>query len=180
MLRTTLIFGLLAGAIQLIVGYTAFSFVGGDPTWGEIVGYTVMLAALSMIYFGIRHQRDKEQDGNITFGQGLQLGLLITVLASAIYVISWMIYYQNGGGVEMMEAYWQSQIESIQQSGKSAAEISESIASLEEMRASYNNKWVMAAFTLLEIFPIGVLVTLLAAFLLKSAPSKPASAEQTA
>ena len=68
----------------------------------------------------------------------------------------------------MMEAYWQGQLEQIQQSGKSAEEIAAQIQRMEEMRASYSNPWVMAGFTFLEIFPIGLLITLIAAFLLRT------------
>ena len=110
----------------------------------------------------------------MTFGQGVQLGLIITLIASVFYVVGWMVYYQNGGGVAMMEAYWQTQVEQIQQSGQSAAEISEQITRLEEMRESYSNPWVMAGFSFLEIFPIGLLITLLAAFLLRTKPAKTA------
>ena len=59
MLRTAIIFGLLAGAIQVIIGQFAFSWGENHPEWGEVIGYSVMLAALSMIYFGIRNQRDQ-------------------------------------------------------------------------------------------------------------------------
>ena len=174
MLRTAIIFGLLAGSIQVIIGQLAFSWGESNPEWGEALGYSVMLAALSMIYFGIRNQRDQKQGGQMTFGQGVQLGLIITLIASVFYVVGWMVYYQNGGGVAMMEAYWQTQVEQIQQSGQSAAEISEQITRLEEMRESYSNPWVMAGFSFLEIFPIGLLITLLAAFLLRTKPAKTA------
>ena len=75
MLRTAIIFGLLAGSIQVIIGQLAFSWGESNPEWGEALGYSVMLAALSMIYFGIRNQRDQKQGGQMTFGQGVQLVL---------------------------------------------------------------------------------------------------------
>lgn len=171
MLRTATIFGLLAGSIFVVIGQLAFSWGEHHPDWGEVIGYSVMLAALSMIYFGVRNQRDKKQEGKITFGQGLQLGLMITLIASVFYVVGWMVYYNNGGGTEMMEAYWQSQVALIEQSGKPEGEIADQLQRLEEMRESYSNPWVMAGFTFLEIFPIGLLISVLAAFLLRT-PTK--------
>ncbi|MEL6971984.1 MAG: DUF4199 domain-containing protein [Bacteroidota bacterium] len=168
MQRTALVFGLIAGVILILLGQFGFYLGEQFADWGEAIGYTTMLAALSMIYFGIRNQRDQKQEGHITFGQGVQLGLIITLIASVFYVVGWMVYYQNGGGVEMMEAYWQGQLEQIRQSGKSAEEIAAQIQRTEEMRASYSNPWVMAGFTFLEIFPIGLLITLIAAFLLRT------------
>lgn len=167
MLRTALIFGLLAGAIQIVIGQIGFSWGESRPELGEVIGYSVMLAALSMIYFGIRNQRDRKQDGHITFGQGLQLGLIITLIATVFYIGGWFIYYHNGGGAEMMEYYWQAQIESIQQSKQSEAEIAAELSRLTEMRESYSKPIVMAGFGFLEIFPIGLLISVVAALLLR-------------
>ena len=167
MLRKALIFALLAEAVH-ILGQLLFAWREISPEYSEILGYCVMLVALSMIYFGIRNYRDQQLNGKITFGQGLQLGLLITLIASVIYVATWMIYYQNGGGVEMMEAYWESQVADIRSSGQTEAEITAQLERLTNMRESYSKPWVMAGFTFLEIFPVGLIISLLAAFLLRT------------
>ena len=170
MLRIGLIYGLIAGAIVVGLGTLVFRLSGGfDHAYGELFGYATMLVALSMVFFGIRQYRRQQEEEHFTFGQGLQVGLLISLVAAVIYVASWMIYYNSGGGQEMMDGYFQQQVEQVQQSADLSSDEKEAkLAEMEGFRESYGNPLVMAGFTFLEIFPVGLLVSLLAAWLLRT------------
>ncbi len=173
MLRTALRYGFISGAI--IVGISSLTFsIMSDPdfAYGELLGYATMLVALSMVYFGIRKHRQEQEGERLSFGQGVQVGLLITLVASTIYVAAWMIYYSSGGGQEMMNAYFEHQVEQYQQSDMPAEEVDAKIAELDGFRESYANPLVRIGFTFLEIFPVGLLVTLLASWLLRK-PEEP-------
>lgn len=137
----------------------------------ELLGYATMLAALSMIFVAIRKHKQEQEPPTISFGKAFQLGLIITLVASVFYVVGWIIYYHSGGGAEMMETYFQAEMEQVRQSGLSATEQEEKLAKMAEWKASYQNPLVMAGITFLEIFPIGLLVSLLAAWLLRT-PAK--------
>lgn len=90
-----LIFGLVIGAILctnmiLMVNmmYTHTHFKGND-----IIGYTALVVVFSLIFFGIRNFRNKQQGGYITFGKAFKMGALIALVGSTIYVMIWLFYY---------------------------------------------------------------------------------------
>lgn len=169
MLRTGLIYGTISGLVLVVLGQGLMALSAGTAyEASELLGYATMLAALSMIFIGIRQHKQQQEPPGISFGQALQVGLIITLVASAFYVVGWMIYYHNGGGAEIMETYFQAQIDQIQQSDLSAVEQTEKLAEMDKWRTNYEKPLVMAGITFLEIFPIGLLVSLLAAWLLRT------------
>ncbi|MCB0628152.1 MAG: DUF4199 domain-containing protein, partial [Lewinella sp.] len=93
MKNVVLKYGLIAGLIQVVVGFGLMALLFGDGSdkikYGELLGYTVMIVALSVIFIGVRTYRDEQLDGAISFGKALQVGVLITLVASALYVIGW-------------------------------------------------------------------------------------------
>lgn len=172
MLRTGLIYGTISGLILVVLGQGLTALTRGTSyETSEFLGYATMLAALSMIFVAIRKHKQAQEPPRISFSKAFQIGLIITLVASAFYVIGWMIYFHDGGGAELMETYFQSEIEQIRQSALSTSEQEEQLAKLEEWKISYQNPFIMAGITFLEIFPVGLLVSLLAAWLLRT-PAK--------
>lgn len=154
--------GLIAGfLIPLVMGLVVL-VAGKESGFTEIAGFASMIIALSTIYLGIRQYRDREKAGQITFWQGVKVGLLITLIATVIYVISWTIYYYMGPGQVMMEQYFQNQIDQLQAAGDSSK-----IQSMEQMQANYSKPIVLIGYTFMEIFPIGLLITLISALIIK-------------
>ncbi len=98
MRKVTFIFGLLAGVI--ISGFMVVAMVmweKGTMTFNytnDLFGYAVIVLALSMVFFGIKSYRDNYRNGAIKFTKGLQVGLLISLVASLMYVATWETYYQ--------------------------------------------------------------------------------------
>lgn len=174
MKKVVLKFGLIAGAIVSIALLVGIKFMTGpdgkaDMDGGAIFGYTSMIVALSLIFFGIRSYRDSELGGEISFGKAFKIGLLITIVASVMYVITWMVYYHTSSMTdEFGEQYNTHLLETMREQGKSEAEISQKIADNEAFMKVYDaNPIVMFGVTLLEIFPVGLVITLLSSFILK-------------
>ena len=168
MTKKVIQFGLATGFINLALGYAFSSFWMDDMDFstGEILGYVSMLAALTMVFVGVKNYRDTTLNGNITFGKALGVGVLMVLVASVIYVIGWMIYYSYFMP-EFPEKFLAYSIEQINNSGDFTPEQKETqIASMKSWMESYKNPWVMMAFTFLEFFPVGFLVALLSAWLL--------------
>ena len=87
MRKIVLTFGLIAGAVLSVMMLLTLPFmdrIGFDK--GEIIGYTTMVLAFLMVYFGIRSYRDNVAGGSIGFGRAFLVGLLITFVASACYI----------------------------------------------------------------------------------------------
>src|SRR5436309_11714558 len=96
MKKTVLTFGLISGAIMMLLMFVTMAFInriGFDK--GEIVGYTGIVLAFLLIFFGIRSYRENIGAGKISFGRAFAVGILIALIASVCYVIAWEIIYFN-------------------------------------------------------------------------------------
>ena len=83
-------YGLLVGFGLFLVGLLFMKDI--DISLGEIIGYATMIASLSFVFFGIKHFRDKHNQGTITFGKALTIGLLIAVFPAIGTAIADFIY----------------------------------------------------------------------------------------
>lgn len=169
MKKTVLTYGPIAGVIIVLLMALFIGIMGEkqDFKLGEVLGYTSMILALSTIFIGIRKYRDEELNGMITFGKAFQVGILITLVASAIYVTAWMLYSAGGGAEEMMTAYLDQTIEKMKASGATEAEVSAKLTEMEQFQEMYENPIVKIGITFLEIFPVGLIISLIAAGLLR-------------
>lgn len=179
MKKTVLTYGPIAGVIIVLLMSLFIGLMGKEQDYqmGEILGYASMIVALSTIFVGIRKYRDDELGGMITFGKAFQVGLLITLVASAIYVAAWMFYSAGGGADEMMTAYLDQMVEKMQASGATQAEIDAKVNEMEQFQEMYKNPIVKIGITFLEIFPVGLIISLIAAALLRKTEDKVAVAQ---
>ena len=166
MTNTILKYGAIGGAIVGLLMLLAMTFNRGenmDFRLGEIIGYASMLLALSTVYLGIKAYRDSEQGGIISFAQAFKVGILITLIASAIYVLVWMIYAQTDAGRQLIDQLFEHMIEGAKEKGSSDADIQK----LVDQKELYGNPFVKMGFTFLEIFPVGLIITLISALILR-------------
>ncbi|MFZ1678771.1 MAG: DUF4199 domain-containing protein [Saprospiraceae bacterium] len=173
MQKTVLTFGVISGLIILTLGLITQKFMMGDNgemnfSGGEILGYTTMIVALSMIFFGIRQFRERHLGGKISFGQAFKVGFLIALVASAMYVIGWMIYYNTSDLAQTFPAqYIKHMKEQWAASGMTEEQIASKSIGLEKNFELYKNPVIMAGMTLMEILPVGLIISLLSALILK-------------
>lgn len=169
MKKVVLIYGVLSGVILIVVAMLLRSIFGDSM----VTGYVTMVVALAMIFFGIKSYRDQHLGGRITFGQGFKVGILIALIASVFYVVSWEIYMANYSP-NFMADYTAKMIEEMKASGASAAEISEAQAEMAGWTEMYKNPLIRYAWGFAEIFPVGLLITLISAGILRRRnPSEP-------
>ena len=163
------IYGVIAGIISVSWGVLSESVVGDSLSLNTrmILGYATMIVAFSLIFVAVKNYRDTENHGRITFGKALGIGLLITLIASTVYVVVWMIdfkYFVPDFG----EKYQAQAIAEMKQSGLNAAEIQKQSVEMAEMMEKYRtNAAYRAMFTYLEVAPVGIIMSLLAALILK-------------
>jgi len=167
MKKTVLIFGLLSGALSAAMMFVNMQFldrIGFDR--GVVVGYTVIVISFLFVYFGIRSYRDNVLGGQMTFGKGFQVGILITLISCVFYVVSWLFVYYNFMP-DFGDKYAAYLVADVQAKGGSQAEIDNMIKQGEQAKAMLENPLVNAAVTFTEPFPVGLLVTLISAAVLK-------------
>jgi hypothetical protein len=167
MKKTVLTFGLISGAIFTVMILTTMPFhdkIG--PERGLIIGYTTMVLAFLLVFFGIRSYRENVGNGQISFGRALSVGLLIMLIACACYVVTWEIFYFNFMP-DFADKYTAHAIEQVRASGKPPAEVAQEIEKMKHFKILYNNVFFNAALTLLEPLPVGLVMTFISAFILK-------------
>ena len=143
--------------------------MNGTLDHSETVGYSAMVLAFLLVFFGVRSYREKVGGGAIRFGKAFQVGILITLITCAFYVISWEIAYFNFFP-DFLEKYSASVLEKMHTAGKTAAEIQKKTDELATMAKYYKNPLFNSAITFMEVFPVGLIVTLVSAAILRRKP----------
>lgn len=132
-----------------------------------IIGFSAMAVAFSFIFVGIKNYRDKQNDGAITFGKGFLLGLMISLIASTIYVITWAVEF-HFFMPDFMDKYSALQVKQLHSSGISGTALDNAIKSIESESYNYkNNPFFFTMYTYMEILPVGILITLISALILR-------------
>lgn len=173
MSKVVLIFGLIAGLIVTTLMLVSMPLMGNGTISfenGELFGYTSMIIALSMIYFGVKSFRDNHNNGVLSFGKGFQVGILIAAIAAVIYASGWEVYISTSSG-DFMAQYTEQYLEQMEKEGASVTEIEEMKVEMDSMAEMYKNPLIRFGMTLMEIVPVGLAITLLSAFFLKRSES---------
>jgi 4-hydroxybenzoate polyprenyltransferase len=167
MKKIVIIYGLIAGAIvgaMLLITMPLYEKGSLDFENGELLGYSTMVVALSLIFFGIKSFRDNHQKGQITFWKGLQVGLLITLIGSLVYATVWEFSYQNMSQ-EYIDKMYDHYYDAKKAAGATDADLQELKAQFEMYDQNFLLRFCLTAF--LEMFPVGLVISLICAGLLR-------------
>ena len=163
MKKTVLTFGLISGAILSVMMLATLPFqnnIGYDK--GEVIGYTTMVLASLLIFFGVRSYRDNVAGGTVRFGRAFAVGALIGAVASACYVATWeVIYYKITP--DFFEKYQAHLIEKARADGATEQDIAKRKVELEKYAALYKNPVINAGMTFLEPLPVTLVMALVSA-----------------
>lgn len=168
MKKNVLVFGLISGAI--ISAMMVFSVLScyNDPDYkgNMVLGYAGMLIAFSFIFVGIKNYRDKYSNGIITFGKAFKTGLLIALIASTAYVVVWLFDYYLFVP-DFMDKYNAHLLKQAKEAGADAATLSKKMAEAENFKEMYKNPLFVILITYSEVLPIGIVIALISALILK-------------
>jgi hypothetical protein len=160
-------FGLISGAILSLLMVATMPFVdriGFDKSM--VVGYTTMVAAFLLVYFGIRSYRDNVCGGTIGFGRAFLVGVGITAIASACYTATWEVLYFKFMP-DFGTKYGEYAVQRARSQGKTEAEVAKTRAEMQRMQESLRNPVYNSAMTFLEPLPVGLLISLVSAGVLR-------------
>ena len=178
MKKTVLTFGLIAGVIMSVLmdGNVLLADKIGTSRHSLAIGYTILVASFLLIYFGVRSYRDNTLAGQISFGRAFACGILITLITTVCYVVTWEIIYFNFIP-HFMDSYFAAQIHKVQSSGLDPATTAAQVAAIQHSQQLYQNPFVNMAYTFIEPLPVGLLITLIsAAILRRKSPAEPRAA----
>lgn len=170
-MRTIVItYGLISGAIitcLFVISMYLWSRGVINFDNGEYFGYGSMLVALSMVFFGIKSFRDNQSRKSIGFWKGAQVGVLISLLASFVYAAGWEVYMQVSPQNTFIQEYTEHYIGKLKEKGAPQEEIDKTESDMASMMEMYKNPLIRFGMTLMEILPVGIVVTVLSAAILR-------------
>lgn len=176
MKKLIITYGLISGSITAALMFITMPMYNKGTLSldsGELVGYTGMVIALTMVFFGIKSYRDNHLNGTITFGKGFQIGILITLIASIMYAMAWEITYQ-AISTEFMQKMTDHHFAKMEAGGASSIELAEAKEEWATFSEYYKNPVIRFGVTLTEIFPVGLIITLVSAAVLRKKEFLPA------
>jgi hypothetical protein len=176
MKKTVWTFGLISGAIISLLMGVSMAFhdaIGFDK--GEIVGYATMVLSFLLIFFGVRSYRDNVAGGRVGFGRAFVVGSLIALISSACYVATWELIFIKFSP-DFSAKYAAHVIEKTRASGASQAAIDAKIVEMQKFQTMYQNPLINAAMTFMEPLPVGLVIALVSAGILRRKREEDASA----
>jgi Protein of unknown function (DUF4199) len=167
MRRAAVIFGGISGAIGIasIVGTLPF-LQSGDIRNADLFGYATIVLSSLVVFFGIRSYREKDGAGRITFGQGLLVGVLITLVFCALFIVAFELVYFRfvpDYGVK----YEACMVHRAEVSGGTPAEIEKARSQAALFRRLFDNPWTNAAVNFATTFPVGLAAAAISAVILR-------------
>lgn len=164
MKRIAIVYGVIIGLV--IIGSAILAISNGVGIGQAWLGFLVMIVAFSAIFFAMRQYRDQALGGVIRFKTAALLGLAIAAVASVVYVAVWEVYLA-ATDYTFINFYTDAVIAGKKAEGLGASELTALTQEMEQMKVSYANPLIRLPMTLLEVFPIGVLVSLVSAWMLR-------------
>ena len=158
-MRYALVYGLISGSIIILTMISGFELAGHDSFMETLwFGYLLMFVVLTFIFVGVKRYRDIECGGVIRFGRAFLVGLGMAVFAGLAYVV-------------LFEAYLAATNYRLLADMVAGASGDERAI----MEAQLNNPLMRVPFVFLEIFPVGLLIALVSAALLRNPRLLPAT-----
>lgn len=165
MKNTVLRYGLWS-ALSIFVLFLISSFILKDLDFNtqEIYGYVSIVVSLSFVFFGIKHFRDKENQGLLSFGKGLVIGLVITLFASITFGIYNVVYVEYIDP-NFMTDYYNYSVEQISKT-LSGAELQAKLKQMEDEKAMFSSPFMNFSLMFLTVFMIGFVISLISSLVL--------------
>src|SRR5579863_1008218 len=179
MKKTVITFGLIAGVMISVLmdgSLLIAQKIGGSGHNGMVLGYTMMVASFLLIYFGVRSYRDNTLAGQISFGRAFACGILIALITTVCYVATWEVLFYNFMP-HFMDSYWAAQVHKIQSAGLDPATTAARVAAIQRSQQLYQNPFVNMAYTFIEPLPVGLIITLISAGVLRRKSPSPVASE---
>jgi len=174
MKKIVLTFGLISGGIvsgMMLITLPFHDALGFDRSL--ILGYTSMVLAFLLVFFGVRSYRDNIAGGTVRFGRAFAVGALIAVVGSLCYVATWEVTYFKLAP-DYLTKYQARTLEKARAEGASEGAISLKKAEMDKFAVMYRNPAINAALTLVEPLPVGLIIALVSAGVLSRRKKSPA------
>jgi Protein of unknown function (DUF4199) len=177
MKKTVLTFGLISGVLSSLMMLATVPFMHKiSSTEGLVIGYTGIVLSFLLVFFGIRSYRDNVGNGQITFTKAFAVGICITLISCIFYVATWEILYFNFLPRNFMDQYGAKTVEKLKASGASPEAVEAQVQKMKKFNEQYENPVFNSLMTFIEPFPVGLLITVISAGVLRKKGQSQAAA----
>ncbi len=135
----------------------------------EIYGYLSIVVALSFVFFGIKHFKNNESNGLLSFGKGLLIGLLITLFASVTFGLYNVVYVEYINP-DFMTEYYNHSVEQVSKT-LSGVELQAKLKKMEAEKDMFANPFMNFSLMFITVFMIGLIISLISSLVLSKKPS---------
>lgn len=156
-------------ATILIVTVSAFNFFVLSKLTGEtgqeLAGYLTMLLSMIFVFIGIRHYRDQENGGSLSFGQGLKVGVLIVLIPSVFFGLFDLLYTEVINP-KWLDEYYAKYADKLKAT-TSPEKLEAALKKLAAEKEIFSNPVYQFLLMALTVFIIGFIVTIISSITLK-------------
>ncbi|PIA79131.1 hypothetical protein BFR04_06320 [Gaetbulibacter sp. 4G1] len=158
------------GLYALLSGFLLFGIpfllgMGVNFDYGELIGYTSMILSLLFVYFGIKHYRDKVNNGKISLGKAIAIGMLIASF-SAIGVALFDYIYTTKINPDFATEYIDYSIKKMEAT-LSPEELKIKSAELIQQMKDYGSPGFMAFMMFSTVIILGFIISLISGLILQ-------------
>ena len=166
MKKTVLRYGTY-GSVLIAILFSLSLYIGEYFSYSarEVIGYTTMVLSLSFIFFGIKHYRDQENGGVVSFGTSLKMGVLISLIVSLVFGIIDVIYIEFINP-EFMTEYYAHSVETLKNSVP-PEEFQEKLKELEAQKEFFSSSFMSFLVMSMTVFVLGFIISLISALFLQ-------------
>ena len=136
-----------------------------DYSAREVYGYASMVLSLMFVFFGIKHYRDKENNGAVSFGKGLLIGVLISLIAALAFGIIDVIYIEYINP-DFVTEYYEHQVETLRTT-LPEEEFQERFQEMESQKAFFSSTALNFLVMFMTVFVLGFIISLISALILQ-------------
>jgi hypothetical protein len=170
-MRYPLVYGGLAGIIAIVLIILSMTLDLPSHAHSMWFGYLLMIAALSLIFVGVKRYRDVECGGIVRFGRAFGIGVAIAAVSALVYAAGFELFLAVTGSNFMdqyMADYSATTIAGMRADGASQTAIAATMRELDGMAQMMRNPLYRVPMVFIEIFPVGLLVALVSALILRN------------
>src|SRR5215203_1040121 len=157
MKRTVLRYGIISAIVILALFLLELAIFSAKPNYEvqEVFGFAAMGISLLFVFFGIKHYRDRENGGRLSFGQGLKVGILIVLVPSLVFGL-YNLLYVTVLNPDFVDTYYKYYLAEAQKT-MTAAEFEKARPEMDAENAMFSNPLVGSLIMALMVFIIGVI-----------------------
>lgn len=160
------IYAFITASVLFLAGFLIGKQIDLDFNTMAVFGYASMVLSLLFVFFGIKHFRDHVNDGKVSLGKAIVIGLLISLFAAIGFGIVDYIY-TTSINPDFAVQYKEYTINQLQEANLSAEELKAQTDQLEASMEMMSSPTIMAFIMFVTVLIIGFIISLISALILQ-------------